>query len=162
MDERIFTANLCRMQRLAERLEQALDQLRQDFPLQTDTFDPALLDPKLALFLDGFRARFADLQDLIGRTLFKSIALMDQDEAPGNELSTRERTVLMEKRGLIDARQWQELREIRNGFAHEYPDAPDEIAANLNAAWAHSKHLIGVAAAITRYAATHYGVPPEQ
>ncbi len=162
MDERIFTLNLSRMNRMAGRMEQALAQMRQDLPLQAETFDPPLLDPKLALFLDGFRARFSDLQDLVGRTLFKSIALMDQDEAPGSELSTRERTVLMEKRGLIDARQWQELREVRTGFAHEYPDAPDEIAANLNAAWAHSQDLLDVAAAITRYAETHYGVLPDR
>ena len=42
----------------------------------------------------------------------------------------------LEKLGLIDnTEDWKDLREVRNHLAHEYPDAPEITAANLNHAF---------------------------
>lgn len=125
-------------------------------PLETRNFDPDTLHPKESLFLDGFRQRFSDLQDLLGNALFKAIAIMDQDETPSNELSMRERLVLMEKRGLIDLDKWQRMREIRNTFAHDYPDLHEEKAQNFNAAWESAHDLVDVVARVKKYMDSHY------
>lgn len=158
MDISIFRLNIRRMNKLAARLKQAMEQLDRLMPLEPADFDPEQLDPGESLFLDGFRARFSDLQDMLGRTIFKSIAWMDEDELPGSELTTRERIALMEKRGLIDADRWKDLREVRNRFAHEYPDQHQEKAVNLNAAWEYAPELLETARKVTRYARERHGL----
>ncbi len=153
----IFCLNLKRMDALAGQLRSALDLLAPQMPLDEQNFDPQKLEPATSLALDGFRARFSDLQDMLGKSMFKSLARMDQEESPVNELSTRERLMLMEKRGIIDADRWNQAREIRNAFTHDYPDRHAEKAANHNAAWESSGYLLEVVSNIHRYADDHYG-----
>lgn len=159
MNHEIFYTNLRRMDKLAGLLTQALEQLeaRKLLPQDVTRFDPDQLPPDDSLILDGFRARFADLQDMLGKVMFKSIASMDEDESPGRGLTTRERVVLMEKRGILDTQQWQDVREIRNAFTHDYPDQHREKAEHLNAAWEQSRYLLAVVKQIDAYAADHYG-----
>ncbi|MCG5549479.1 hypothetical protein [Halorhodospira halochloris] len=145
-------------QRLAYRLEQAIEVLRTHFPLDPDRFDPDMLPVEVAMGLDAFRTRFADLQDMLGRTTFRSLAMADEDESPGQELTTRERIALMERRGILDAAQWRQIREVRNQFAHEYPDDHGEKAANLNAAWQLTPPLLSVAQRCAQYAREKHGV----
>jgi len=154
---KIFCETYKRVQKMTRQLVVAQEQLSVVMPLDVKIFAPDSLRPGELLFLDGFRQRFSDLQDLLGKSMFKAITLMDQDEAPGNELSTRERLVLMEKRGLIDRKKWQRIREIRNAFAHDYPDQHEEKARSYNAAWECSRYLIEIVDNIGRYIAKHYG-----
>ncbi len=74
--------------------------------------------------------RFGRLQDAIGARLLPALLQLMQewkDEAPFIDKLNR-----AEKLGLIpSALQWQELREIRNQTAHEYPTQPELVAANL-------------------------------
>jgi hypothetical protein len=158
MDKRIAKANVRRLQRLARGLESALAQLGSLFPLQPDLFSPQQIGQRDALLLDGFRARFSDLQDMLGRTMFKTIALLDQDEMPDIEMTTRERIALMEKRGLLEGDTWQDIRQVRNNFAHEYPDEDAEKAANLNAAWQHAPVVPSVAHAVAEYLGDKHGI----
>jgi len=151
MDKRIAAINLDRIQRLALGLEQAVDHLQRLFPLQEACFDSTSVSAADLLAIDGFRARFSDMQDMLGRTMFKTVAQLDEDETPGGSMTTRERIVLMEKRGLIDGRQWQDIREVRNNFAHDYPDEPAEKAANLNAAWRYAPVLLTITQLIVDY-----------
>jgi hypothetical protein len=155
----ILIENLSRMQKLSQRLVQAVAQLEAVFPLDPLTFNPEELASETSLFFDGFRARFADLQDMLGKTMFKSITQIDQDESPGQELTTRERITLMEKRGLIDVEKWRQIREVRNAFAHEYPDAHAEKATILNLAWELSPELLNVSNAIMDYCHKKYSIP---
>ena len=141
---RIFCANLRRADALARQLELAREQLADRMPLQADAFDPETLDPALTLALDGFRARFSDLQDMLGRALFKSLARLEAEESPGNELTMRQRLALMEKWGILQQNQWEKLREIRNDFAPEYPDQHRQKALALNAAWEGSRELLQI------------------
>ena len=130
-----YQARLKAADKLAQRLVQVVDALQETLPLAAETFDPEGLDISVSLALDAFRVRFSDLQDMLGRSLFAAIARADEDETPAQPLTTRERIALMEKRGILDADKWREIREIRNQFAHEYPDDHEEKAANINAAW---------------------------
>ena len=74
--------------------------------------------------------RFGRLQDAIGTRLLPAMLQLMQewhDEAPFIDKLNR-----AEKLGLIpSALQWQELREIRNQTAHEYPTQPELVVANL-------------------------------
>ncbi|MGR9098992.1 MAG: hypothetical protein ACU826_00350 [Gammaproteobacteria bacterium] len=151
MDKKILEANLMRMNRLALLLEEAVQALNSVFPLNVSGFHPDSMDAIDLLLIDGFRIRFSDLQDMLGRTLFKTVAIADEDEAPGEDLSTRERIQLMEKKGIIDAQEWRDIREIRNNFTHEYPDQHEEKAINLNAVWEHVSTLLKVAKNIRDY-----------
>jgi len=145
------------MRALARQLALAREQLQPVMPLDEKTFDPEAMDPSVTLALDGFRARFADLQDMLGKAMFKSLARLDQDESPGNELTTRERLALMEKRGILETEKWNEAREIRNAFVHDYPDRHPEKAAAYNAAWRFSDYLLEVAENLEAYSRRHHG-----
>jgi len=158
VDKRIAIVNVTRMERLAQGLEQASNQLGGLFPLQLDTFSPQCMDPQDLLFLDGFRARFSDLQDFLEGTMFKTIARMDEDEMPGREMTTRERLVLMGKRGLINCEQWKDIREVRNNFTHEYPDEDSAKAINLNAVWQYVPALLSVVQFMKDYSRRQYGI----
>lgn len=151
MDTRILQNNIERMEKLAIRLNESVKRIDSLMPLDLETFDPDTIDSDALLFLDAFRTRFSDLQDVIGHTLFYMVALYDLDESPTQRLSTRERIHLMERKGLINASEWHELREIRNSFAHEYPDASSEKAEALNAAWRSSVQLIMLSKKLKAY-----------
>ena len=158
MNKEIFCSNLQRVKRLAVILASALEELDAHdlLPLETSQFNPQELSPSDSLYLDGFRARFADLQDMLGNVMFQSIARMDEDESPGRELSTRERAVLMEKRGILELLKWQDVREVRNSFAHDYPDQHRQKAENFNAALEYSAYLLVVVKNIEQYVQQHY------
>lgn len=151
MDTEILQNNIERMQKLATRLQDSVDRLDSFMPLDHKEFDPDQFDSDSLLFLDAFRVRFSDLQDVIGQTMFYMVTLYDQDETPAQRLSTRQRIGLMERKGLIDANEWIELREIRNSFTHEYPGESVEKAEALNAAWKLSSGLIQVNEKIKAY-----------
>ncbi|NOX09800.1 MAG: hypothetical protein GXP22_10015 [Gammaproteobacteria bacterium] len=151
MDTQILQNNIERMEKLAVRLNESVKRIDAIMPLDPEIFDPDQVDSDELLFLDAFRIRFSDLQDVIGHTIFYMVALYDLDESPAQRLSTRERIHLMERKSLIDASEWNELREIRNGFAHEYPDASSEKAEALNAAWRYSSKLIVLSKKLKAY-----------
>ncbi len=123
------------MIKLSVRLQDAQVALQNNMPLNVETFDPDVNDNGFLLQLDGFRVRFADLQDILGQVIFPMVCQYDEDETSQHPMSTRERVVLMEKKGLISTQQWKLLREIRNRFTHEYPDEHEEKALLLNQAW---------------------------
>ena len=160
MNKEVFCSNFQRMKKLATALAAALEELdgRNLLPLDAAEFNPDELSSSDSLYLDGFRARFADLQDMLGKVMFQSIARLDEDESPGQPLSARERVVLMEKREILEAMKWQDSREIRNSFAHDYPDQHRQKAENFNAAREYSDYLLTVTKTIEQYILQHYGV----
>jgi hypothetical protein len=81
------------------------------------------MDPRDALLLDGFRARFSDLQDMPGRTMFKTIAQLDQDEIPELELTTRERIAPIDK---------GETRASRRRELAGYPGGAEQLRARVS------------------------------
>ena len=92
--------------------------------------------------LDAFRDRFGDLQDSLGAKVFHSL-LLSEDEEPVNMADTLNR---MEKRGIIKSvDHWRKLPEIRNAFAHDYPEAESDRAEAINLAWRSASDLLDVA-----------------
>ena len=78
-----------------------------------------------------FILRYTKLQDTMGSRLFPAILgyLTEQfEDRPMLDKLNR-----LEKLGFIDSvEQWQTVRNIRNKFAHDYPDDPNKNAAHLN------------------------------
>lgn len=99
------------------------------FQASTASAAPPLTEDQIRV-TDQVVFRFGRLQDAIGTRLLPAmLQLMQewQDEAPFVDKLNR-----AEKLGLIpSAFQWQELREIRNQTAHEYPAQPELVLANL-------------------------------
>ncbi len=62
----------------------------------------------------------------------------------------------MEKRGILDLLKWQDVREVRNSFAHDYPDQHRQKAENFNAALEYSAYLLVVVKNIEQYVLQHY------
>ncbi|MCH8538856.1 MAG: hypothetical protein LAT66_13925 [Alkalimonas sp.] len=118
-------ADIC--QTHAERLRWAMNELEQRKPFTPETLGK-LSQLELAIF-DQFIVRFSKLQDAMGAKLLPAILELTHEE--GELASFIDKLHRLEKIGaLSSSNQWLKLREMRNQFAHDYPDDP-EIQASL-------------------------------
>jgi hypothetical protein len=125
--------------RHAERLEWALDTLETEFPLTAEKLQN--LDDRDHAVIDQFILRFSKLQDAMGARLFP--ALLDLLQEPGDLEAFIDRLNRLEKLGVIEsADDWQQFREMRNQFAHDYPNDPALQASLLNKGFALARELI--------------------
>ncbi len=89
------------------------------------------LDKDSVQALDQYIFRFSKLQDTMGDKVFKLIFSFynDTTEAvPFLDLLNR-----LEKLGYLDsAKEWVNLRKIRNDIAHQYDDEPEEASQAIN------------------------------
>ena len=110
----------------------AMSSIQTYWPLLGETY--ANLSDQQVQDLDQFILRFTTLQDAMGNRLFPAILryLTEQfEDRPMLDKLNR-----LEKLGYIDSvEKWQLIRNIRNKFAHDYPDDPDKNAAQLNLAF---------------------------
>lgn len=116
-----------------QRINTALKFLEPLFPLTEEALN-ALSDEQTAV-LDQFLYRFAKLQDCIGLRLIPTVyALLESDTSAHPFIDILNR---LEKLGVLtSAEDWQYFRSLRNNFAHEYPDRPEDIVHGLNALYA--------------------------
>ena len=116
-----------------QRINTALKFLEPLFPLTEEALN-ALSDEQTAV-LDQFLYRFAKLQDCIGLRLIPAVyALLESDASVHPFIDILNR---LEKLGVLtSAADWQYFRSLRNNFAHEYPDRPEDIVHGLNALYA--------------------------
>ena len=114
----------------AQRINTALKFLEPLFPL-TEAVLNALSDEQTAV-LDQFLYRFAKLQDCIGLRLIPTVySLLENDTTAHPFIDILNR---LEKLGVLtSAADWQYFRSLRNNFAHEYPERPDDIINGVNA-----------------------------
>ena len=102
----------------------------QTFCPLTDKTYTSLTDEQVQA-LDQFILRYTKLQDAMGNRLFPAILgyLNEQfEDRPMLDKLNR-----LEKLRFIDSvEKWQTVRNIRNKFAHDYPDDPDKNVAHLN------------------------------
>lgn len=100
----------------AFHLEQALILIEPFLPLTLDKF--LSLPPSGLAFLDMMTNRFAKMQDMISRRTFPLILEILKEDAPAfiDKLNRLEKLEY-----LPSAQWWIELREMRNGLAHDYP-----------------------------------------
>jgi hypothetical protein len=93
----------------------------------------AAIDPMTRRILDQFNIRFTKLQDLMGSQIFPAIlARLAEDPRSIAFIDLIERLEALAYLPSADA--WLELREMRNRLAHDYPDDPEILAGELNAA----------------------------
>jgi hypothetical protein len=104
--------------------------------------------------LDALSVRFARLQDLLGNRTFRSLARLEAEE-PERVLDL---LLLMEKRGLIVAEHWLELRKLRNRTAHEYADQPAVLASLLSDVFRHSPALLQALEGVEAYGRDRLGL----
>lgn len=97
--------------------------------------------------LDQFAYRYTRLQDDMGAKLVPIVLkALGEDVAP---MSALDRFGRLEQLGwLASADEWQTLRQIRNQFAHDYPDNPTERFERLQAAVNAAGQLMSV---LTRF-----------
>jgi len=89
------------------------------------------MDDETVADVDQLLFRYNKLQDAMGQRLFPAILMLGGDWS--EDQTFLDKLDLLEKLGAISsAEQWNELRAIRNKLTHEYPDAPELNAANLN------------------------------
>jgi hypothetical protein len=114
-------------------------------PLTGESID--LLTDEQVQDIDQFILRYTKLQDTMGSRLFTSILnylYEPVDNRPMLDVLHR-----LEKLGLIDSTEmWQEVRIVRNRFAHDYANDSEKNAAQLNMAFASTADLYNMLNAI--------------
>ncbi len=96
--------------------------------------------------LEALTARYARLNDLIIRKMFRLIDRLDVEQ----EGTVRDSINRAEKKGLIDnADQFREAREIRNIIAHEY--LLDDMSKLYQKVLCETPHLIDIVRSISEY-----------
>lgn len=147
-----YRAHLETCQRHAARLVWAMAALRSRFPLTASAIK-ALSDADLAI-LDQFSTRFAKLQDAMGAKLFS--AVLELSKETDNYPAFLDKLNQLEKIGAIkSSTQWLTLREMRNQFAHDYPDDSELQAAILNKAYVLANELLAVLEQIEKFASAY-------
>jgi hypothetical protein len=145
----LFEHNYSEALRISKRLYSSLQRLNTLFPLTVDFNN--LSEEKIDS-IDAFRIRFADLQDCIGNKLFRSLLTLEEEPSQ-SMLDTLHK---MEKRQIIDnLKQWKQLRELRNIFSHDYPEAQEEKAEALNMAYTATPSLLAILKNIHSYTHAH-------
>lgn len=143
----LFIQNFDEAYRSAKLIILSFPRIKQLFPLKGDalkTLDIDALDK-----LDAFRVRFCDLQDAIGNKLFRSLLVLEM-ETIGSNLDVLNQ---IEKRGILPAFEvWQDIRNLRNLFIHDYPDTLEFKAEILSEAFKKTHELILVLNRVLKYA----------
>jgi hypothetical protein len=143
---KLFLQNFDEAYRSAKLIILSCPRVKQFFPLSGASLKD--LDIEALDKLDAFRVRFCDLQDAVGHKVFRSLLCLEM-ESLGSNLDVLNQ---IEKRDLISSfESWQEIRNIRNLFIHDYPDTLDYKAKILTAAFEKTPELIHVINNIIRY-----------
>lgn len=110
-------------------LHYAMTQLEGKLPLSAALWPE--LDDETVADIDQLLFRYAKLQDAMGLRLFPAILMLGAEWR--DEETFIDKLDRLEKLGALpSAERWNELRLIRNRMTHEYPDAPEQNAENLN------------------------------
>ncbi len=127
--------------RHALRLRWVMAETESLYPLTGPGFDT--LSPQEVAYLDQFSTRFGKLQDAMGAKLFPQILELVSEQ--GTLVAFIDKLNRLEKIGAVDsADQWLLLREMRNAFAHDYPEDSELNAATLNRAMPMAEELLSV------------------
>jgi hypothetical protein len=133
----LFKANWSEAMRTANRLTSSLERLSDRFPLKKEALNNA--DEDFYEKLDAFRVRYSDLQDCIGNKLFRGVLKLEDERV----FAMPDILNAIEKRGIIThLQQWKTIREVRNSFAHDYPESENEKKEALNLAFETAPELL--------------------
>lgn len=118
-----------------------MNELKPSMPISPDELEN--LSPlKLAIF-DQFVVRFSKLQDAMGARLLPAVLELTQEQGDLNAFI--DKLNRLEKVGAIESvDEWLELREMRNQFAHDYPQDAEIQASLLNRAFVLSERILTI------------------
>lgn len=143
-------------ERHVHHLFYAMAALKPLWPFTADKYG-ALTDEQVQ-DMDQFILRFTKLQDTMGERFLPAILQYLQE--PYDTRPMLDKLNRLEKLGFIESvEKWQQIRSIRNRFAHDYPDDPEKNAAHINLAFETALDLYQtLAAAASRLAADPYSL----
>jgi len=140
----IYNSVFNEAKRTAKNLRLSKQRLSSHLPFSNiDLNDSDILDR-----LDAFRARFTDLQDILGRKVFGSILLLEAEEK-GSMIDILNQ---MEKRLIInDVTEWIAVRELRNKFTHDYPEDESSRLQALQRGYDKIDYLLNIVNTVDEY-----------
>ncbi len=140
----IFKLNFSEAKRTAKNLKISQQRLASHSPFTTmDLNNEDNLDK-----LDAFRARFTDLQDTLGRKVFGTLLLLEAEEK-GSMIDILNQ---MEKRLIIaDVDEWIAVRDLRNRFTHDYPEAEMSRLEALQLGYEKIDYLLNIVQTVEQY-----------
>jgi hypothetical protein len=122
-------------------LQATLDDLRDKYPF-TEGFVINMQTSDLRT-LETMNSRFGKLQDLMGTKIIDLYLISESQPIEG--LSMLDKIHKLEKFNIIDDEDiWSQLRRVRNNISHEYPDAPELAARQLNHVYRLAPALIAI------------------
>jgi len=150
-----FREKLLECDKHVEKIQIAKKHLNSVMPLDVNLY--LMLDDVTSSFIDQLIFRFSKLQDTIGESLFPSILVLSGE-------NVKKKTFIdilnrMEELELIDKKQWQRLREIRNEIAHEYSFNTDEVVDGILDVYNVSNELIKIYQDTKIFCENKLGVP---
>lgn len=152
MSADVFSLMLAQCETHARRMQWAKDTLKSFFPLQASQL--AILDAATVAIIDQFVGRFAKLQDAMGAKLLPMVLELTKEQ--GDLDAYLDKLNRLEKIGaLASVDEWLELREMRNAFAHDYPEDSELQAAVLNRAYVAADRLIEILHHVKGFAARY-------
>ena len=112
-----------------QRIEEAYEDISPLLPLSVDKYKNLSKDE--VQDIDQYLFRFAKLQDTMGDKLFRQILAVyeaNDDVLPFIDVLNK-----LEQLGFINsAKEWMNLRNIRNEISHQYDDEPEEMTQAIN------------------------------
>ena len=129
-----------------QKIEIAQEILQSAMPLDAKSL--ANLSEREQDKLDILIFRFAKLQDLLGRKIFRTILSYSgyETDIPFVEILSE-----LEREGLIEVDKWMALRDARNAIAHEYPNEEEQIVDELNFIYDEVGYLIELTRRLKEY-----------
>lgn len=132
----------------AERLRWAIDALSGHTPWNAERIES--LTPEERAVSDQFILRFSKLQDAMGTKLLP--AVLDLAQEQGDLATFIDKLNRLEKIGAIpSADAWLKTREMRNQFAHDYPDDPELQASLFEKAFELAEEMLELLETLDRF-----------
>lgn len=136
----------------ARRMQWAKHALKSVLPLNAEKLRG--LDDAQVAIVDQFVGRFAKLQDAMGAKLLPMVLELTKEQ--GDLEAYLDKLNRLEKIGALPSvDEWLELREMRNAFAHDYPEDSELQAAILNRAFVAADRLIEILHHVKKFAARY-------
>ena len=152
MSANVFSLITAQCETHAHRMLWAKHALQAVLPLNVDRLHG--LDDAQVAIVDQFVGRFAKLQDAMGAKLLPMILELTKEQ--GDLDAYLDKLNRLEKIGALPSvDEWLELREMRNAFAHDYPEDSEMQAAILNRAFSASDRLVEILQHAMKFAARY-------
>lgn len=128
-ETQILLASLAACRQRTAKLKFSLDKNQHLFPMRLEQITQLTEEQEESI--DALILRYSQCVTMIQEQLFKGIAFMEQEDI--SDKSNRDKTLLMEKLGAIrSAQEFGTAAQLRNKFAHHYPEASPSRLDRLN------------------------------